>query len=469
MRHQSKLLSFRKHDRIWHLRADRNCDPWSCRTGHFYLLSYCRHYSIPERPLLCRAWIKNSKGCIGDFLVLRSVYRFYNMRPCDSRRVRPTHTPTSPVGNFWRLSSAGLSFWSTYCRLPAWLVAGVLQSMPCLKNGSVMEPCRFSAGTCLLFITFLPTHSFPENDFLGQYPDFLGMATVIALGLLLSCGAKLSARVNSVVTILNLLVIVMATILMFCLTNPDSRGSALDSHGGFLPFGFGGVIAGAGTCFYAFIGFDAITVSGEEALNPQRSVPIATAVSVSLVTVIFVMATSSLTLFVPWWTVDRQTAFTAAMRARDINWAVYVTGIGSLLGIAASLFTSLYAMPRIVYAMASDRLLPEWMGYVLPSTRVRCISIISIWNGNETKSILLKQVPVVAMGLFGGLAATLTFLCDIHTLAEFLSIGTLIAYTIVCMNVCILRYCDVSSLSEGETEPKSFEDVSISIIYHRPC
>ncbi|EUB58403.1 Cationic amino acid transporter 4 [Echinococcus granulosus] len=273
---------------------------------------------------------------------------------------------------------------------------------------------RISNGTMAVFGTF------PGNaEFLGQYPDFLGAGTVIAFGLVLSFGAKLSAHVNSVMTLLNVSVLVLITILMFALPNPILHGIAPTSHGGFFPYGVGGMIAGAGTCFYAFIGFDAITVSGEEAVDPKRSVPVATGLSVTLVTIIFVLASSSLLLFVPWWTVDRQAAFTAAMRTRQITWATYVAGIGSLLGIGASLFTSLYAMPRIVYAMAVDRLLPEWIGYVPPSTKV----------------------PIVAMAIFGGLAAILTLLCDIHTLAEFLSIGTLIAFTIVCMNVCILRYC----------------------------
>lgn len=232
----------------------------------------------------------------------------------------------------------------------------------------------------MLCVSGICLSSFPENtDFLAQYPDFLGAGSVILLGLLLCVGAKLSARVNSVVTILNLTVILVATVLMFCLPNPEADSFAPASHGGFLPHGFGGMIAGAGTCFYAFIGFDAITVSGEEALDPQRAIPIATAVSVTSITLIFVLATSALTLFVPWWKIDRQAAFTAAMRARHVRWATYVTGIGSLLGIGASLFTSLYAMPRIVYAMASDRLIPAWMGYLLPSTRVSLPLVI--FNG----------------------------------------------------------------------------------------
>ncbi|KAL5112624.1 Cationic amino acid transporter 4 [Taenia crassiceps] len=273
-----------------------------------------------------------------------------------------------------------------------------------------MSQSRISNGTMAVF------GKFPEKaEFLGQYPDFLGAGTVIAFGLVLSFGAKLSAHVNSAMTLLNVSVLVLVTILMFALPNPTFHGIAPASHGGFFPYGVGGMIAGAGTCFYAFIGFDAITVSGEEAVDPK-----------------------SLLLFVPWWTVDRQAAFTAAMRTRHITWATYVAGIGSLLGIGASLFTSLYAMPRIVYAMAADRLLPEWIGYVLPSTKV----------------------PIVAMAIFGGLAAILTFLCDIHTLAEFLSIGTLIAFTIVCMNVCILRYChfDISTADVATPQSKPVSD-----------
>lgn len=157
---------------------------------------------------------------------------------------------------------------------------------------------------------------------------------------------------------------------MFARPNEHSSEFAPASHGGLFPYGFGGMIGGAGTCFYAFIGFDAITVSSEEALNPKRSMPIATGVSVGVVTLLFLLASLALTLFVPWWTVDRQAAFTAAFHIRNYEWATYITGIGSLLGLSASLFTSMYAMPRVVYAMASDGLLPKFLGYLLPSTQV---------------------------------------------------------------------------------------------------
>ncbi|CAH8498571.1 unnamed protein product [Heterobilharzia americana] len=240
---------------------------------------------------------------------------------------------------------------------------------------------------------------------------------------------------NTVITLLNLVVIILATCVMFSQPNKHGSKFAPADHGGLFPYGFGGMIGGAGTCFYAFIGFDAITVSSEEALNPKRSMPIATGVSVGVVTLLFLLASLALTLFVPWWTVDRQAAFTAAFHVRNYEWATYITGIGSLLGLSASLFTSMYAMPRVVYAMASDGLLPKFLGYLLPST----------------------QVPVVALSLFGIFAAILTLLCDIHLLADFLSIGTLIAYTIVSMNVCILRYCQPQLYSGQWSELESSE------------
>lgn len=207
-------------------------------------------------------------------------------------------------------------------------------------------------------------------EFLGDYPDFIGVLLIVILSIVLVRGPKLSAMLNTIITILNLCVIILATLIMF--TKPTQTGSqfAPTNKGGFFPFGFSEMIGGAGTCFYAFIGFDAITVSSEEALNPKRSMPIATAVSVTIVTFLFIMASLALTMFVPWWSVDRQAAFTAAFHVRNYEWATYITGIGSLLGLSASLFTSMYAMPRVVYAMAADGLLPKCLGYLLPSTQV---------------------------------------------------------------------------------------------------
>lgn len=234
----------------------------------------------------------------------------------------------------------------------------------------------------------------------------------------------MSVNFNTVITIFNILVILLTMSVMFYHAKPEYL-DAPKTHG-FLPFHLGGIIAGAGTCFYSFIGFDAITVSSEEAKTPALSLPIATAASVGLVGVLFVLGTLSLVMYVPWDTVDRRAPFTAAFTANGVTWATYVTGVGSLLGISASLFTTMYALPRVVYAMASDGLIYEFLAYVLPST----------------------QVPVSAMMVFGFLTALLALLFDIQTLADFLSIGTLAAYTIVSINVIIIRYRCPATINE---------------------
>lgn len=258
---------------------------------------------------------------------------------------------------------------------------------------------------------------FPENKWLADYPDFVAFGIIILLTALLIAGPKVSVNFNTVITTLNILVILIATSIMFYFAKPQLLTVA-NHHGGFMPYHLGGVIAGAGTCFYSFIGFDAITVSSEEAKTPAFSLPIATAVSVGFVGVLFVIGTLSLVMYVPWWTIDRRAPFTSAFTDMGITWATYVTGVGSLLGISASLFTTMYALPRVVYAMASDGLIFEFLSFVLPST----------------------QVPILAMLVFGLLTALLALLFDIQTLADFLSIGTLVAYTIVSINVIIIRY-----------------------------
>ncbi|KAA0200807.1 Cationic amino acid transporter [Fasciolopsis buskii] len=342
-----------------------------------------------------------------------------------------------------RIPKAGSAYTYTYVAGGEFLAFVVGWSMILEYVLSVASVARGWSGTVDAMVSHAISNGtmnaigrFPRDaEFLGDYPDFIGSLLILILGLILCCGPKQSAILNTVITLLNLAVIVLATCTLLSRPQQVGENFAPANQGGFFPYGFGGMIGGAGTCFYAFIGFDAITVSSEEAVNPKRAMPLATGLSVLIVTLLFLLASLGLTMFVPWWTVDRQAAFTAAFHVRDMEWATYVTGIGSLLGLSASLFTSMYAMPRIGYAMAADGLLPRWLGYVMPST----------------------QVPIVALALFGTFAALLTFLCDIHILADFLSIGTLIAYTIVAVDVCILRYCQPHLYSSGWKELETSE------------
>uniref|UniRef100_A0A914VEE8 Amino acid permease/ SLC12A domain-containing protein n=1 Tax=Plectus sambesii TaxID=2011161 RepID=A0A914VEE8_9BILA len=181
--------------------------------------------------------------------------------------------------------------------------------------------------------------------------------------------------------------------------------------------GFNGVLAGAASCFFAYIGFDGLATAGEEASDPGRSIPIATFVSMSIVTGSYVLMAAALTLMIPYWQVHPTAAFSDAFETRGALWAKYIVAIGALSGMTTSLVGSMFALPRCVYAMANDGLIFKSLAQIHPKT----------------------QVPTYAVLVFGAATAMIALMFDIETLVEFLSIGTLMAYTIVSGSVIILR------------------------------
>ena len=251
---------------------------------------------------------------------------------------------------------------------------------------------------------------------LSEYPDFIALIVVLMILGFVAYGAKLSANVNSFFTVINGLVILLIISIGFSLG--ERKNWSNQEHGGFLPFGFPGVFAGAATCFYAFIGFEGIAVAGEEAKNPEKSIPLATGLSMGIVTLLYVGTSAALTLMVPYYDVDPAAPFPAAFEARGMHWARLVIAMGALFGITTSLIGSLFSLPRAVYAMAGDGLFFEAFSSVHPRS----------------------QTPLLAILVFGALSSIMAFLVDIETLVEFLSIGTLLSFTLVAACIIILRY-----------------------------
>ncbi|KAL3862254.1 hypothetical protein ACJMK2_008236 [Sinanodonta woodiana] len=269
------------------------------------------------------------------------------------------------------------------------------------------------------------------SHWLSEYPDFVAFTVTIIIFAIIGSGAKFTLNFNSLFTIINTIVIIFLVCVGFYFADTKNWSE----HGGFMPFGFGGTLAGAATCFYAYIGFEGIAVSGEEARNPEKSIPIATIVALCLVTSMYVLATTSLTLMLPYYLVDPSAAFPVAFAIRGAEWAKYIVACGTLFGITTSLLGSAYSLPRAVYSMASDGLLFRFLAYVHPRF----------------------QTPIVAIVIFGLLSALMALLFEITTLVEFMSIGTLTAYTIVSASVIILRYLPVDKC---QFKLKPEEDVS---------
>ena len=166
---------------------------------------------------------------------------------------------------------------------------------------------------------------------LSEYPDCLALAVVLALTVFIACGAKASVSVNTVFTIINLAVI--TGIILAGLSLAEGNNWTNSDHGGFLPFGFTGVFAGAATCFYAYIGFEGIATAGEEAEKPAKSIPIATGLAVGITTILYFGSSVALTLLVPYYDVDLAAPFPTAFAQRGLNWARVIIAVGTMFGI----------------------------------------------------------------------------------------------------------------------------------------
>ncbi|XP_007430601.1 cationic amino acid transporter 4 [Python bivittatus] len=290
-----------------------------------------------------------------------------------------------------------------------------------------------------------------QVPFLAHYPDFLASGIVLIATAFISFGARFSSWLNHVFSAISMGVILFILVMGFILARPQNWSA---SEGGFAPYGISGIMAGSATCFYAFVGFDVIATSSEEARNPEKAIPRAIAISLSLATGAYILVSMVLTLMVPWHSLDPDSALADAFYQRGYSWAGFIVAAGSICAMNTVLLSNLFSLPRIVYAMAEDGLFFQVFAHVHPRT----------------------QVPLVAIVVFGFLMSVLSLIFDLEALVQFLSIGTLLAYTFVAASVIILRFQqakteppDAAGRSEGvsapaepagTTEPKEYESFS---------
>ncbi|XP_070842298.1 probable cationic amino acid transporter [Chaetodon trifascialis] len=245
------------------------------------------------------------------------------------------------------------------------------------------------------------------------YPDLLALFIALLVTAIIALGVRNSVGFNNILNVINLVVwvfMIIAGLFFLSASNWES--------GNFLPYGWSGVMQGAATCFYAFIGFDIIATTGEEAKNPNTSIPYA--ITASLVTCLtaYVSVSVILTLMVPYDLIDGSAPLMEMFAVHGFLWGKYTVAVGSIAGLTVSLLGSLFPMPRVIYAMSRDGLL------------FRFLSQVSA----------LTHTPAAACVVSGSFAAVLALLVSLRDLIEMMSIGTLLAYTLVSVCVLLLRY-----------------------------
>ncbi len=183
-------------------------------------------------------------------------------------------------------------------------------------------------------------------------------------------------------------------------------------------YGVPGLITGAATIFFAYIGFEAVSTAGAESKNPGRDMPIGILGSLIICTILYILTCAVLVGIVPYSQLDNPAPIALAVDAIGLPWFAFVVKLGAFAGLSSVMLVLLYGQTRIFYTMARDGLIPQVFANVHPKLKTPWINTI--------------LVGLLAMG-FGGFMS-------LDNLANLTNVGTLAAFAIVCATVIYLRY-----------------------------
>src|ERR671920_1062592 len=234
---------------------------------------------------------------------------------------------------------------------------------------------------------------------------------VLAITGVLIMGVRESARANAVMVMVKVAIVILFIVLAF-------TGFSSGNLSPFAPEGFDGVVTAASVIFFAYIGFDAISTSGEETKNPGRDLPIAIIASLAVCTVLYILVALTASAALPYDKLDGQEAPLAeVLKSIDFNWAANLISFGALVAITSVVLTILYGQTRIMFAMCRDGLLPRSFAKISEK----------------------RRTPVRITATFGLLIAVLAAFVPLEEIAKLVNIGTLFAFVITNIGVIVLR------------------------------
>lgn len=279
------------------------------------------------------------------------------------------------------------------------------------------------------------------HEMLGA-PHLLGMevgfnlpAFIIALIItaVLVVGIKESARFNATIVTIKVAVVLFVIALGARYINTGNWGTDWHSYA---PHGFAGIGAGAAYIFFAYIGFDAVSTTAQEAKNPQRDLPIGMIASLGICTVLYIAVAGVLTGMMHWQQINIEAPVARAFLDRGLTTASHIITLGALAGLTSVMLVMLLGQTRVLYSMANDGLLPKkFFADVHPKFRTP-------WKNT------------ILVGLLAAIVGSLTPIDDI---GRMVNIGTLLAFVIVSISVMVLRYTN-------PTQPRPFRTPWVPLI-----
>jgi APA family basic amino acid/polyamine antiporter len=265
----------------------------------------------------------------------------------------------------------------------------------------------------------LSTVTLADGTTVRPYFNLPAAFIIAVITFLLILGIRESAKFNNFIVFVKVAVVVLFTVVGAMYVNRGNWVPFLPPNTGeFGDFGFSGVLRGAGIMFFAYIGFDAVSTAAQEAKNPERNMPIGILGSLAICTVLYIAVVLVLTGIIHFSQLNVPDPLAVAIDATPARtWLSPIVKLGALLGTTAVILVMLLGQTRVFYAMAHDGLLPGVFGQIHPRFRT------------PYKSTLLT----------GGVVALAAGLLPLRVVGELVSIGTLLAFVIVCGSVLVLR------------------------------
>jgi basic amino acid/polyamine antiporter, APA family len=241
---------------------------------------------------------------------------------------------------------------------------------------------------------------------------------VLLVTALLVIGIKQSANTNTVLVIIKAMVLVVFVLAGAAYVNRANLTPLIPANtGSFGNFGWSGILRGAGVMFFAYIGFDAVSTAAQEAKNPQRDMPIGILGSLAICTVLYIAVAVVLLGIVHYSKLNVADPLAVGIDATGLTWFSPILKVSALFGLFSTMLVTLLGQTRIFYSMSRDGLLPSMFQSVHPTFRT----------------------PHVSTMLTGTIVAFAAGVLPIRVLSVLVSMGTLLAFVLVCIGILVLR------------------------------